>query len=344
MKKHRNLMRVLALVAVMAVALSACFTVLRPKYDDGVYSFTVYYRQKKNTVDVLALGSSHIFEAFNTEVLWNDAGVAGYVLGASMQTLWGTYYFLEEALKTQSPQLVVVDAFGATVTDDYGTTGQIAKSLFGMRLSLTKLKAVWANAPAADRFNFLLQFPYYHSRYTEIDYKDFTLWKGKPEFYKTWKGFSDNPYQEPIAPEDVSGVTETVQLTEKTEAYLRKIIALCKERGIPLMLITTPYEITAADQKVYNRVREIADETGTPFPSTQQLVGDPGEYGVSATGGDFSDAHHLSYTGNVKFTRYLLAYMQAHYDLPDRRGLDGWDSWQESYDYWAANYPPKIPD
>lgn len=57
--------------------------VFKMKYGDGIYSLTKFYEQKKDSVDVLVLGSSHAFENINTGTLWDEYGMASYVLGGS---------------------------------------------------------------------------------------------------------------------------------------------------------------------------------------------------------------------------------------------------------------------
>ena len=39
----------------------------------------------------------------------------------------------------------------------------------------------------------------------------------------------------------------------------------------------------------------------------------------------------MNYVGAEKYTRYLTAYLKAHYDLPDHRGEAGFESWDKAY-------------
>lgn len=65
---------------------------------------------------------------------------------------------------------------------------------------------------------------------------------------------------------DISGITDSRELAPKTEEYLRKIIALAKEEGIPLVLMVSPYQIDfTEEQRFFNRCGEIAEENGIPF-------------------------------------------------------------------------------
>ena len=47
----------------------------------------------------------------NTQLLWDEYGMAAYLMTGAEQPLWNSYYNLKEALKTQKPKLVVLDMF-----------------------------------------------------------------------------------------------------------------------------------------------------------------------------------------------------------------------------------------
>mgnify|MGYP000718372696 FL=1 len=47
----------------------------------------------------------------NTQLLWDEYGMAAYLMTGAEQPLWNSYYNLKEALKNQKPKLVVLDMF-----------------------------------------------------------------------------------------------------------------------------------------------------------------------------------------------------------------------------------------
>ena len=42
---------------------------------------------------------------------------------------------------------------------------------------------------------------------------------------------------------------------------------------------------------------------------------------------DFNDHTHLNYWGSVKFSKYLGKELQSAYQLQDKRGTKGYESW-----------------
>jgi len=53
---------------------------------------------------------------------------------------------------------------------------------------------------------------------------------------------------------------------------------------------------------------------------------------------DFCDRRHLNVHGGIKFTEYVSKYLIEHYGFEDKRGVDGYESW----DLAAKTYDEKI--
>ena len=83
------------------VVLISIFTVwvlnniLEYKSPHGMNQTRAFYVQPKNSIDVLAVGSSHVHCGLNTGELWSEFGYAGYDFSAAEQPLWITYYYLK---------------------------------------------------------------------------------------------------------------------------------------------------------------------------------------------------------------------------------------------------------
>ena len=103
-----SLCSLLGLVLVVAVLLEVWAVWFKKKSYDGSLMMQNFYGQPENSIDLLCIGSSHAFIDINTGVLWDEYGIPSYVLGGSLQPFWNTYYNLQEAVKTQTPRLVVL--------------------------------------------------------------------------------------------------------------------------------------------------------------------------------------------------------------------------------------------
>ncbi len=327
-----SVFRIVCFLTILILVLFSINRVFKFKYDDGIYSLTKFYEQKEDSVDLLILGSSHAFAAFNTGVLWEREGIATYDLCGSMQPMWNTYYYFKEALKTQKPELVVLEAYMVTHDDDYIFYGSTIKNTFGMKLSPDKIKAVMTSVPKEVRLGYIMEYTQYHNRYREISESDFNKEAGGA-MYRDWKGFMANLYIEPFDDPTIGTEYEAAPIHEKSEIYYRKILELAKNNNIPVLVVLTPYAgVTSQDMMKYERAREIASEYGSSFINYNKMYR---EIGIDYKN-DVSDEGHLNYQGSEKFTNAFTDYLKDNYDLPDRRGSAGYESWENNAKYTDA--------
>ena len=108
-------MKKVALVLVFCLLFAGIYiyydSVLMLKPDDGKKLLDDYRGLKRNTVDVITIGSSHVGVNIDPDLLYRAYGIADVNLWSGMQPLWLSYYFAKEALRYQHPKLLVVDTY-----------------------------------------------------------------------------------------------------------------------------------------------------------------------------------------------------------------------------------------
>lgn len=280
------------------------------------------YDQPKDTIDVVFMGSSHIHCDVNTALLWEKYGIASYDYSAAEQPLWITYYYLKEICKYQSPKLIVLDLYSpARFKDDY-QYAWLYDNLAGVRFSVNKLGMLYAACEPEHYFDYVPTIARCHDRYNVLEENDisylFSTASDRADFKGYTPYFVKDPQEEPDLVQSKSG-----GITIKSEEYLQKIIRYTKEHDIELFLIVSPYITTDEDELVYNRVHEIADYYGLEFNSTNYFYN---EMDLDFDK-DFNDESHLNYHGSCKYTDYLGQELKDKFEIPDRRGLKKWESW-----------------
>lgn len=314
------------LAVIFFVLLYTVYSVLSFKYGDGIMGIQALYKQDTNSIDVLVLGSSHAFEDVNTGVLYDSYGIAAYVLAGSVQPYWNTYYYLLEALKTQQPKLIILEAYASTIEFEYSDHSRIIKNNLGIKDPITLYQSLQISSPKETFENYLFSYRLWHSRYTELGKSDFRKYYEIPP-YQFYKGFGINSATQSFEKPYVDDFTGITALADKTEEYYRKIIELCISKKIPLLITVSPYVLSQRDQEKFNRSAEIAEEYGVEFLNfNSSYYYDLIELDFAT---DMADAAHLNYIGNVKFTKTLAELLIRRYDLPDRRGDSKYRSWEE---------------
>lgn len=314
------------------------YEMLSPNSIHGIRQTKYMYSQPKDSIDVVMLGSSHIHCDINTALLWEDYGIAAYDYSAAEQPLWITYYYLKEICKTQKPKVAVIDLYGpAHFKEDY-QYDWISDNTYGIRFSLNKLQMILASVELEHLQKYFPSFFGFHNRYKELTIEDIKENFKSKEDKAVFKGYT--PYfaiNEQERPEIVP--VRSGGITPKSEIYLIKIIDYCKENNIELFFIVSPYITNDEDEKVYNRVKEIAKAEHVHFNSTNY---DYTKMGLDFET-DFNDESHLNYSGSCKFSKYFADELLERFDLEDHRGDDYYSSWDRHCEEIAKNVANKRP-
>ena len=334
---RKSALRITIFLIILCLVLGYLDRVFCFKYADGITPLTSFYELDKDTVDVLIIGSSHAFVNFNNGTLWNEYGIASYTLGGSIQPMWNTYYYLKEALKTQSPELIVLESYALTLTAEYSDDSRIIKNTYGLKWSPDKVKAIKVSSPP-DRFNdFLITYGQYHNRYHDLNRSDFLrnddiLIDTSGQCYpRDWKGqylfYDSNPQVKP----DVSNVDDRADIAEKEMIYYKKILELAKEHEIPIIVTVVPYVLSAEEQRRFNTAYDIAKEYDADFLNCNLFLPETGlDFDK-----DYRDMYHMNCLGSQKFTTFFGQFIKEKYDISDRRGDERYTSWQTNAEYTA---------
>lgn len=327
-------LRMICFALVCSLALGYALYVLTPKNDYGICSMVNYYAQERNTVDVLVLGTSLAYSGVNTSLLWRDYGLAVYDLCGAEMPYWAIYYYLEEALKTQTPGLILLDAKPSIYALPYSRKERVILSTYGIMSPANRIGAIIASSHPDNVPGFVLGFPRVHNRFSEVTAEDFQVPTTNGGRGPTWKGFMETTGTDWFPVPEIKKEDEVKALQEKQQYYYEKILQTAKDHGIQLVLVGFPTPDYAYDYPYYRAAAEIAAEYGFSFWNFNE----PGELEGLDYEIHFADWQHLNTEGNQIFSTQLGQRIQETFGLPDRRGEAKWASWQEDADRWFTEY------
>ena len=290
------------------------------------------YELEENSVDVLCLGSSHGYSSIQANTLWQEYGMTAYVMCNPRQTVAQSYYMLREALKYQKPKALLMETYYFFCGDLYTDEASLRFAFDGMRPSKLKLEALnkmLADKPWKEKFSYLVPFVKYHGRWEELKDSDFEHWTF---LHGSILGAEVYPMEEPVLPQ------EKVELPDLVYEYFEKIVALCEQEGIPIVMYAAPYGyengVTAGymrKQGMNYTMEEYFEKLGIPFFFFQKDNAAGLDYAA-----DFRDFAHLNIYGADKITKYLGTYLAENYELEDHREDPAYASWWEDYRKYDA--------
>lgn len=271
-----------------------------------------FYKEKKNTLNVLFIGDSNFNRAINPQIIWKDKKLTSFILTSASQPPWLSYYLLKDALRYQKPKAVFLDAnlFFAAPS---GRDERYCRVINAMSPDKNRLAAI--NNPTANFSKSIkkaLLESYVKDYYLNLIKKEFKL-KNEDKPSAT-KGFNMNVKQVPYQgnhdymttnPAFYSMVGEDVE-------YINKIVALCYEQHIHLSIIRTPSAQEWSNSR-HHLVAQYAEANGLSFldmniyPYTDLI-----NWQTDTKDGGL----HLNVAGANKTTHAISEYLTQYYSFP----------------------------
>ena len=307
--------------------------VLTPKHEYGICPMLNLYLQPRNTVDVLVIGSSVAYTGVNTNLLWEEYGLACYNLCSAEMPFWSTYYQLREALRYQRPKLILLDAKAAVYTREYSMKARTILSTYGILHPDNRIGAIMACQKTPElAMNFIWAYPEVHKNYKSIKWEDFLLPPTNNGRGSNWKGYIETDGVESHDFPYVSRSSTKTKVNERQIEYVRKIFELAQEENIPLKLIAFPNPGYGDDLLFYRGLWKVAEEYGIEWTDyNDNILNSKLDYFT-----DFADYQHLNVKGSMKFSKGLGQDLLKEFDLPDRRGDPAYASYETCAETWYS--------
>jgi hypothetical protein len=311
--------RIIATIAF--VVLFICVMMVTTKIFERKYSYSKYYDfyNQKEDFDVLFFGTSHVINSVYPMELWRDYGIVSYNMSNHSENICTNYWQLVNALNYTTPKVVVVDLY-AVDGDSKVNEKYLHNVMDSMPLSLTKIKMTMDLLDKEKWAEYLFDFSLYHSRWEELESEDFKFETGLNKGAELYSEVTVNTPPELIPKEQYNGADRM------NKRYLQKIIDLCKEKNIDIILTYIPYSMPEVEMEVANWGYVCAENNDIPYLN---FVYEDLEINYATDCMD--ESHHLNTSGAKKVTDYLGKYLVENYDIEDKRN-------DEEYDYWNTDY------
>ncbi|MGN0366661.1 MAG: hypothetical protein ACI4E5_12085 [Suilimivivens sp.] len=271
-----------------------------------------YFAEEQNSLDFVFIGNSMTYSAINPAVLWQEYGITSYNFAVSEQIIPISYYYIEEALKTQSPKAIVLNVMSG------GNQIELRDSMMHVNLdylpwSVTRLRAIMDVVPRENWLEFFLPIIKMHGNWKNL--------KEDSIEYMRDQGINDNkgyifvdPYlNEKVEypnyeyPYDMQKNIEEYCYDESVEAevlsWYQKIIDITQENGVDLILIGVPFGGSPEYQGHYNPIFKYAMERGVTCIN----------YNLQMTG-----IHHNPADNAETFTKLLGKDLSGLYEIEER--------------------------
>lgn len=331
MRKKRILLASITLILFFGT-LYLLQKLLMPKYMSGIVEGSLieeYYKEEKNH-DVIFIGDCEVYENFSPITLWEKYGINSYIRGSAQQLIWQSYYLLEETLKYEKPKVVVFNVLSMKY-DEPQKEAYNRMTLDGMKMSLTKLKSIKASMLEDENMlDYIFPILRYHSRWSELSVEDFKYMFNKDKLFHN--GYYMRADVRPVKSIPKGKKLPTYQFGKNSYYYLDKMVQLCKENNIDLVLIKAPSLYPYWYDEWETQMEDYASEHNLKYVNFLELID---EVGIDFNTDTYDGGLHMNVSGAEKSADYLGRFLVDNFNLPDRRNDEKLSKiWQEKVAFY----------
>lgn len=265
----------------------------------------------KNSIDVIALGSSHMQYAFNPSSFYTYSGLYSYVLGSSCQPFSMSKYVFLEALKTQKPEVVLIDVFTLLPQSQVC----YADGMFYKAMNLMEGKNRFEAGEVIDNQSLKREYQFdllmNHDLWRTMTHSDTEKMKEmfqKNIWYNSYFGYVPAfPTEFGKLPLVVHDITQNLSISTFYTHIIKDMIDIAKKNNIYLLFVKTPYVIDQDSTNVLDAVWKVIDQYGGNYIDFTKITNDIGWHYQ-----EDGDAWHNNSWGAEIITKYLAEYIQEN--------------------------------
>ncbi len=330
----KKVIKIVSFILITIIILSISYWTLSWKDTTGEYISNV--EQLKNTpndtIDVVFVGSSHVYCGFAPHTLWNNTGIASFDLSISGMDRYSAYYYTKYLLKTQKPKVVAVDLYPITF-DGHLVLGNEYRNMMSMPMSkdaidLAKEYSTYTKEGGeADEAikNYVLRWPIVHTRYKELKKGDYI--KTPENSFLRGEGLVN--ISTPVDLSDSRSYTDVGDLTRDQIKWIDDFVKLSEEKGFKLVFMVAPYSAQYHEMLVFNAVEEYV----SGIPNVDFISAITADDTRLEVGSDFSDSGHLNGKGAIKLTKWFYNKELKGLDLKNHKGDSKYEIWSQDAVY-----------
>lgn len=339
----KGVVKSIIFLIILVIMLYYINQILQPKYiyRNNIWPITStynqFYRMEKNSIDVLFFGSSVCVNAFSPQEIYNNYGIRSYNLGSQQQNIFLSYYWLKEALRFQSPQVVVLDTrFLFEYHPEYilnTAEGMIRPCLDPMKWSAVKVEAVndlCSIDESHSKLSYYLTNIRFHSRWSSLTEYDIDMSEVQYAELKGYSAIADYGPQS-YTTFDLGDTDKYQDFKPTMQVYLDRTVEFCRENDIKLVLVSLPGN--AMNDEIHNSLTKYASDNNVDYYNLCET----GNYEtIGAVLPEESVIDHENLWGSIKMSKYIGKLLSETYNVAAIQDAQ-WEETKGYYEHMIKN-------
>ena len=279
--------------------------------------------------DIFFYGSSKSYSSFNPRVFSEKLGINSYNFGHNGQRLKTTAFILEETLKKQQPELLVIEVYYQSIKSPISKENVSFQfsSYDAFKMSPNKFRHSFQEFVPKDLPYLFIKTLRNHQGWKSLeknktDEQDNSYLIEENNGYRGWQYLVKDakkysPLESPIIQDGKKG-----KLEQDQKDNLEYFLSTVKEMNVPKLFVTAPSLQDLKDKNYAsfsNALTIYFKETGSSYLDLNKKVDS-----IGLTAKDFRDEIHLNNNGANKVSEYLAKWIYEKYGLgkPELERLD----------------------
>ena len=268
------------------------------KYGFRITATYPILEEQEDTIDVIALGDSLVYSSISPMEIWNQYGFPVYDCAEAAESMKESYDSLKIAIDHEHPKIVLFETNMLFRNPKNKPWYYKLKRKMLQYIPITKYHNDWKRIGKSPEENI-----------ADVD---------KGYIYVT----KHTPYK-PI--ENKKNLHKARKILPENMKYLEKMIKLCEENNVKLVLMSNPSQVSWRYSKHYAS-EKIAKKYKLDFID-MNLVD---ELGIDWAQETKDDGDHLNHSGAKKVSAYIGKYLESTKLLTDKRNDPKYKSWNKA--------------
>ena len=336
--KKTPFLKVIAFFAILVVLIVCCTKVLLyrdRKTDNSSYQIINFYKEEKDSAEVVFIGSSNCFSFYSPLFAYNSYGIKTTNFSSSGMGMIAFKYAIEEVNKTQENAHIVITI---TPMDEmsYSALHYLADYMPMSMNKLNLLKTYFSRGDesilnSAEYFFPLMRF---HERWSELTLDDLILDDGTKgatshEYYLTYSNDVNEYFY---------SSEEKKEMPDNWKELMSELLDYCdeNERDVAFLFPPRSYE-----EDEYKELNSLIDYISSRNYEVLDLREKYDEIGLDLSY-DFYDKRHTNVHGSFKYTDYVIRKIMDKYNIVSKEKNDV--SFNQAFDTYYEKIKPYVLD
>lgn len=312
----KNIIKSLCFIVIFGLLLFLYILLVMPRYNMDKYNILdiaeyEILEEKKDTIDVLFVGDSLVYSSVSPMEIWNEYGFTTFTCSGPAQLIQTSYDYIKKAIDTQHPDVIFFEA----------------NVIFRDALKRTTERK-WDDF--TNRYIFIGD---YHDNWKSVFFGEeiINVNKGYVYINRIRSAGKSTNYME--------NKGEEVTIPEVNITYFEKIIKLCEDNNIKLILFSVP-SMGSWNYAKDSHVLEIKEKYNLDYIDLN--VDNPLHIDWKTETKD--EGSHLNYSGAKKVSHYLGNYILENNLAKSHKDEEAYSSWNIAYERYLKQFDVNYDD